>query len=244
MNPPPRPLDGEIHLYCTTLPQEASELTRFERLLSVSETDRACKLKSSKARNRFIAGRGMLRGILGGYLCIDPAEVRIAAGEHGKPFLDEGAFDLRFNLSHADEIMVLAVSAGIEVGIDLERIDADKAIHDMARLAFSRQEQEELLALPASRQSEAFYRLWVRKEACLKACGRGFSLPGSSFSVPLFNEAATSSQVCCNGTFWQVMDIDAPCDYCAALVYETRTSALPPPKPVLITRDPTVCKTI
>ena len=238
MNPAPRPLDGEVHLYYLTLSQEQSELTRFERLLSQSEAGRAGQLKSVQAKNRFIAGRGMLRDILGGYLRIDPAEVRIAAGEHGKPFLADDALDLRFNLSHADEIMVLAVACGVEVGVDIERIDPGKAIHDMARLAFSRQEQEELLAMPASRQVEAFYHCWVRKEACLKACGRGFSLPGSSFSVPLFNEAPTITRVCCNETFWQVLDIDVPHNYFAALAVEIRSSDTQLPKPVLIRRPP------
>ena len=238
MNPAPRPLDGEIHLYCLTLPQETAELTRFERLLSQSEADRAGQLKSAQTRNRFIAGRGMLRDILGGYLCIDPAEVRIATGEHGKPFLADGALDLRFNLSHVDGILVLAVAVGVEVGVDIERIDAGKAIHDMARLAFSRQEQEELLAMPASQQVEAFYRCWVCKEACLKACGRGFSLPGSSFSIPLFNEASTIARVCCNETVWHVQAIDVPHNYCAVLAVEIRSSELPLPKPVLIRRPP------
>ncbi|MDR3580451.1 MAG: 4'-phosphopantetheinyl transferase superfamily protein [Oryzomonas sp.] len=239
MNPSPRPLDGEIHLYCLTLPQETSELTRFEHLLSKNEADRAGRLKSAQTRNRFIAGRGMLRDILGGYLGIDPADVTLATGEHGKPFLADGAADLRFNLSHADEMMVLAVSTGVEVGVDIERIDPGKAIHDMARLAFSRQEQEELLALPASRQVEAFYRFWVCKEACLKACGRGFSLPGGSFSVPLLTAASTIStfnshpSTECN---WRVMDMDVPLNYCAALAFEIRSAALPLPKAVLIER--------
>ena len=47
MNPAPRPLDGEVHLHYLTLPQETSELTRFERLLSMSEADRAGQLKSA-----------------------------------------------------------------------------------------------------------------------------------------------------------------------------------------------------
>jgi 4'-phosphopantetheinyl transferase len=238
MNPAPRPLDGEVHLYYLTLPQETAELTRCERLLSMSEADRAGQLKSAQAKNRFIAGRGMLRDILGWYLRIDPAAVRIATGEHGKPFLADGALDLRFNLSHVDEIMVLAVAAGVEVGVDIERIDTGKAIHDMARLAFSRQEQEELLAMPASQQVEAFYRCWVCKEACLKACGRGFSLSGGSFNVPLFNAAPAITRVCCNETIWQVLDIDVPHSYCATLAFETRSSALPLPKPVLIRRPP------
>jgi len=217
----PRPLDGEVHLYCLTLPHDVSELTRFERLLSTTELDRACLLRSDPARNRYIAGRGKLRDILGGYLGIDPAEVRIATGEQGKPFLADAAVDLRFNLSHVDDVLVLTVAAGVEVGVDIERIETDKPIHDMARLAFSRREQEELLAMPVSQQIQAFYRCWVSKEACLKACGKGFSLPGSSFDVPIcFDEPAMQTIINCNQSLWHVQDIDVPDKYCAAVAVE------------------------
>jgi len=221
MKATPRPLDGEVHLYCLTLPHDVSELTRFEHLLSTTELDRACLLKSDPARNRYIAGRGKLRDILGGYLGIDPAEVRIATGEQGKPFLADAAVDLRFNLSHVDDVLVLAIAAGVEVGVDIERIETDKPIHDMARLVFSQREQEELLAMPVPQQIRAFYRCWVSKEACLKACGRGFSLPGSSFDVPMsFEVPATQTIVNCNQSLWHVQDIDVPDKYCAAVAVE------------------------
>jgi len=221
MKATPRPLDGEVHLYCLTLPHDVSELTRFEHLLSTTELDRACLLKSDPARNRYIAGRGKLRDILGGYLDIDPAEVRIATGEQGKPFLADAAVDLRFNLSHVDDVLVLAIAAGVEVGVDIERIETDKPIHDMARLVFSQREQEELLAMPVPQQIRAFYRCWVSKEACLKACGRGFSLPGSSFDVPMsFEVPATQTIVNCNQSLWHVQDIDVPDKYCAAVAVE------------------------
>ncbi|MHB8058437.1 MAG: 4'-phosphopantetheinyl transferase family protein [Desulfuromonadaceae bacterium] len=220
MKAAPRPLDGEVHLYCLTLPDAAAELTRFERLLSATELERAFLLKSDLARNRYIAGRGKLRDILGGYLNIDPAEVRIATGEQGKPFLADAAVDLRFNLSHVDDLLLLAIAAGVEVGVDIERVAADKPVHDMARLVFSRREQEELLAMPVPEQIQAFYRCWVRKEACLKACGRGFSLPGSSFDVPLRFEESAMQTVNCNQSFWHVRDIDVPEKYCAAVAVE------------------------
>ncbi|MHB8165153.1 MAG: 4'-phosphopantetheinyl transferase family protein [Methanoregula sp.] len=221
MKATPRPHSGDVHLYCLTLPDDAAELARFERLLSTTERERACVLKSDPARNRYIAGRGKLRDILGGYLDIDPAEVRIATGEQGKPFLADGAVDLRFNLSHVDDLLVLAVAAGVEVGVDIERVAADKPIHDMARLVFSRREQEELLAMPVPEQIQAFYRCWVRKEACLKACGTGFSLSGGSFDVPLrFEESATQTIINCNRLFWHVRDIDVPEKYCAAVAVE------------------------
>jgi 4'-phosphopantetheinyl transferase len=235
MSTTPLPLDGEVHLYCLDLPQKPSELSRFGRILSARETDRAGLLKSDMAKNRYIAGRGVLRKILSGYLGIEPVDVRIAAGEHGKPFLADCLQDLRFNLSHADDLLVLAVAAHIEVGVDIEKVEAGKPLHDMARFAFSRQEQEELLSLQASQQhAAAFYRCWARKEACLKACGRGFSLSGRSFNVSPLNEAATLSGVCCDNTFWHVLDIDVPYNYCAALAVEICSPDLHPPAPVRI----------
>lgn len=229
MKPSPLPLDGEVHLYCLNLPHDVSKLTGYECLLSEAETKRAGLLKSELVTSRFIAGRGILRTILGAYLDVDPADVKLATGEHGKPYLAESTEDLRFNLSHVDDLLVLAVAAGLEVGIDIERIAAGKPVHDMGRLAFSRQEQDVLLAMPASRQIQAFYRCWVRKEACLKACGSGFSLPGSSFDMPMIFEPI-EKLINCNQTFWHVRDIEVPEKYCAALAVEARGGSLSPPE--------------
>jgi 4'-phosphopantetheinyl transferase len=230
MKPTPRPHDNEVHLYCLTLSHDASKLAGYERFLSTAEKERAGLLKSDLVKSRFIVGRGMLRGILGGYTDIDPADVRLATGEHGKPYRADSTDDLRFNLSHVDDLLVIAVAAGLEVGIDIERIAADKPVHDMARLAFSRQEQEALRALPSSEQIQAFYRCWVRKEACMKACGRGFSLAGSSFDVPLnVEEPPTPTLINCNQSFWYVRDIEVPEKYCAAMAVEAGgVSATPP----------------
>ena len=225
----PRPLEGEVHLYTLHLAREAAELARLGQLLAADETARAGLLKNDSAKNRFIAGRGILREILGGYLYIEPADVLIATGEHGKPFLADCSNDLRFNLSHADDLLVLAVATGIEVGVDIEKVEADKPLVNMARLVFSSKEQEELLTLPTARlQTVAFYRCWVRKEACLKACGRGFSLPGNSFYISPLDEATSLTGIRCNDIFWHVLDLDVPHHYCAALAVENRIPTLPP----------------
>jgi 4'-phosphopantetheinyl transferase len=231
MIPTSRPLDCEVHIYCLALPpQNPSELLRLKQLLSESEIDRVNMLKSDQAKERFIERRGVLREILGGCLGIEPEDVRLDAGEHGKPYLVDCGENLRFNLSHAGEMFLLAVSAGIEVGIDIEAIDLDKPLNNMAKLAFSRHEQEELLKFTSSQlQTEAFFSCWVRKEACLKACGRGFSLPGSSFDVPLHITEPPMPVISCNQKLWHVMNIDVPKNYCAALAVEIGCLSLPPP---------------
>jgi 4'-phosphopantetheinyl transferase len=123
------------------------------------------------------------------------------------------------------------------VGVDIETIQADKPVHSMARLAFSPREQEDLLTLPSSQlQSTAFYRCWVRKEACLKACGRGFSLPGSSFDVPICVEKLPQQTlITCNQSLWHVQDIDVPDTCCAALAVEAGGISHSPPAIVWFT---------
>ena len=228
MNTTPHPDAGEVHIYTVILPHSPPELERLGRFLSATETDRARLLMNDQIRMRFIAGRGILRGALGSYLGVAPENVPLAAGEHGKPCLTDNAKNLRFNLSHAGDLLVLAVTVDLEVGVDIEKIEADKPVHDMARIAFSRREQEELLSLPFPLQTDAFYRCWVRKESCLKACGSGFSFPSNSFYISTLKTETPLLTTCCSKK-WHVLDIQVPQGYCAALAVEASCSSLPPP---------------
>ena len=226
-----QPGGDKVYLYRIVLSQLLPELSRLRQLLSKSETGRAALLKDDLAKKRFIVGRGVLREILGGYAGVVPEKVRIVTGEHGKPYLAECTENIRFNLSHSEDMMILAVSTCREVGVDIEAIITDKPLNNMARLAFSRREQEELFTIPSSHlQAKAFYHCWVRKEACLKACGRGFSLPGSSFDVPMrFEKPPMQTLINCNQSFWHIQDIDVPEKYCAAVAVEACGVSPSPP---------------
>lgn len=234
MKTTPRPLEGEVHLYGLTLPHDPAELARLSGLLTTIEIDRAASLKSEPAKRHCLAGRGLLREILGAYLDIDAKQVQLAAGEHGKPFLLDDTVKLDFNLSHSGENFLLAVAANRAVGIDLELIDPVKPLKEMARLVFSRREQEQLSQLTSPRRETAFYRNWVRKEACLKACGRGFSLPGNSFELSLLDEKPAVMVACCNQQSWQILDLAVPPGYCAALAVESDGSTQLPPTVVRV----------
>ena len=234
MNTTPWPLDGEVHLYGLALPHDPAELARLGGLLTTGEIDRAALLKSEPAKRRCLAGRGLLREILGAYLGLDAKQVQLATGEHGKPFLLGATVNLDFNLAHSGENLLLAIAVNRAVGIDLELIDPGKPLREMARLVFSRREQEQLSPLASPRLEAVFYRNWVRKEACLKACGRGFSLPGNSFELSPLDEKPTVMIACCNQQSWQVLDLAVPRGYCAALAVESRCSTQSPPTVVRV----------
>jgi len=228
------PLDDEVHLYGLVLPHDASELARLGGFLSPSETARAVSLKDEQAARRYTVGRGLLREILAGYLGIEAKQVQLTVGEHGKPYLMDHKVNLCFNLAHSGDNFLLAIASKGEVGIDIEMIAPGKPLEEMARMVFSRQELAGWSRLPASDREAAFYRCWVRKEACLKACGSGFSLPGNSFDVSTVDEKPTVMMAFCHQKYWQIVDIDGPPRYCAALAIEACCSTQPPPQMVRV----------
>jgi 4'-phosphopantetheinyl transferase len=226
MNRPTLPAAGEVHIRFTHLDRHGADLAQLERFLSTAERARADRLLDRLTRDRFVAGRGFLRATLAEYLGLQPADLRFAAGEHGKPRLIEeaGSGSLRFNLSHADDRAILAVAGTSEVGIDLERVRDDLPFREMAQRFYSSRERAELFSLPEDRQLAAFFRCWTRKEAYLKGCGRGFSQPSDSFDIsllpghpPALLEHRTDPGA---ASRWKIVDIPVSESYCAALAVE------------------------
>lgn len=220
MTPFPRPQDNEVHIHCLPL---AADLARY---LSSDEMHRADLLLDPDKRNCFMAGRGLLREILGKYLEVQPEELHFTVGAQGKPYLsgnEDNNSRLHFNLSHSGALFLLAVAADREVGIDIELLRTDTPYPDMARLAFSPREQNELFALPEHLQRSAFYRCWTRKEAYLKACGMGFALRSNSFDVSLLPDSPAVLSAPDDSSRWVLQDIAVPEDYSAALAVEGST---------------------
>jgi 4'-phosphopantetheinyl transferase len=210
----PRPQNNEVHIHCLTL---ATEISRY---VSPDEMFRADRLLDLNKRNRFIANRGLLREILSRYLGVKAGELHFIVGEHGKPRLSGNKADnnpLHFNLSHSGDLFLLAVAADREVGIDVEQIHNDTPYSDMARLVFSPDEQQELLALPENLQRGAFYRCWTRKEAFMKACGMGFTLMSNSLDSNFFRKTPAGFVSPDDVSLWTLEDIAAPENHCAAL---------------------------
>jgi 4'-phosphopantetheinyl transferase len=109
--------------------------------------------------------------------------VVIERSPSGKPRLGGEHPALRFSLAHCRERGLIAISADREVGVDLEAIDPRRPHERLAERWFTAVEHRQVLAprSPEERIS-AFYRLWVAKEACVKATGEGLAALGS-FSV-------------------------------------------------------------
>jgi 4'-phosphopantetheinyl transferase len=112
--------------------------------------------------------------ILGRYLDIEPSEIRFVTNEHGKPSLTpELSPDLKFNLSHSDNVMLCAIAADRDVGVDVECVRPDVAGEPGIERWFHPDEVSALHSAAAAGAHEvAFFSLWTRKEAFVKAMGR------------------------------------------------------------------------
>lgn len=187
---PAAPERGEIHVWTIPLDPPAAEVEALGRLLADDERARADRFRFDRHRRRYAVGRGALRTLLGRYLGVEPRAVGFRYGPNEKPYLEAGraAGGLEFNLSNSDELAVVAFTAGIEVGADVERLRPMPDALDVAERFFSATERRVLSAVPEGDRERTFFRCWTRKEAYLKAVGTGITVPLDRFDVTLAAE--------------------------------------------------------
>ena len=189
-NFPPKTLtlrSGLVHVWRAGLNISTYQLHTFQATLAAEECVRAERFFFQKDRELFVARRGILRNILGPYLDREPNQLRFCYNAYGKPSLAEevGEKELCFNLSHSDGLALYALTWGRKIGIDIERLRPDVADEAVAERYFSPREVAVLHALPRHLRKEAFFSCWTRKEAYIKAEGKGLSIPLDAFDVSL-----------------------------------------------------------
>jgi len=185
-SPPARSIlpRGELHIWRISLEINSSYLAGYQSSLAKDELYRASKFRYANDRLHFIAARGILRGLLANYLCIDPKDITFRYGPHGKPDLVNDR-SLKFNLTHAAGMALVALTKKHNIGVDLERIKVNVEFEEIAKQFFATGEVKNLLALPIDQRPQGFFNCWTRKEAFIKAKGNGLSFPLDQFEVAL-----------------------------------------------------------
>lgn len=177
----------EVHVWRVGLDLRLSQVQNLLQTLTEDERSRAERFYFVRDRHHFIVARGALRAILSRYLNCEPGQIRFCYNQQGKPALvrEWGGDWLRFNVSHARGLALVAVTRDREIGVDVEYIRPDLANEQIAEQFFSPREVAQLRALPPALQPEAFFNCWTRKEAYIKAQGMGLSLLLDQFDVSL-----------------------------------------------------------
>ncbi|HZQ63354.1 MAG TPA: 4'-phosphopantetheinyl transferase superfamily protein [Casimicrobiaceae bacterium] len=155
-------------------------------MLSADETARGARFGPAALRERYIIGRGTLRGLLSDALGVPPAEIAIVRGRRGRPQVKDIP-GVDFNVSHTRDIAVYAIGLGlpaeIRLGIDVEHVDRAIDADRVARKILTEHERGRWSSLSPDARRIAFVTTWTCKEAMSKATGDGLSAPFGKISI-------------------------------------------------------------
>ena len=177
----------EIHLWFAFDEQiaDAQLLARYHNLMNEAERKQQKRFHFKKHRHQYLITRALVRSVLSFYVDeISPQEWQFNLNQYGKPSIQQPDvhLPLQFNLSHTEQMTVMAVALNSEVGVDIEYLHRRGKTVELAERYFSPSEVKQLLDLPKKRQRQRFFELWTLKEAYIKACGMGLSIPLNSFT--------------------------------------------------------------
>lgn len=184
-----------LNVYWVQIPEEIdlSEWIYDLDLLDKEERTIYERYLVDQKKIEFYSGRLLLKKMLGQRLGIQPERVAFEKNPFGKLYLhpkyinEMGIDPIFFNLSHSKRIVTCVISSFDEAGIDVE--DMTQNPLEVMPVVFVSQERMVIEAeISYANKVEAFYRVWTRKEAVMKAVGKGFSLSPLSFAVPVHGE--------------------------------------------------------
>ncbi|MBL8150806.1 MAG: 4'-phosphopantetheinyl transferase superfamily protein [Blastocatellia bacterium] len=160
----------------------------MKALLSTEEVARAAAFYFERDRRRYACCRGFLRKILSIYIGKKAEEIEFLYGEYGKPFLL--GQPVEFNLSHSGNFLAFAITIGGKIGVDIELLREMSDIESIVKHYFAPQECQKFLSFSLEERMVAFFNCWTRKEAFIKATGKGLSEPLDAFTVSLESDDA------------------------------------------------------
>ena len=175
----------QVNIYRIRLDLPDAEVSSCREWLTTVEQQRASRFLSANKCREFTVTRASLRRILAQTIGTDPSCINIAHEQHGRPYLSNyGQADgIQFSVTHSFDQAMIAVTQGRQIGVDIERVRADIDHEGLSRRFFSPSEYEALQHYSELNRLRAFFAVWTRKEAVVKAHGEGIALGLKQFDV-------------------------------------------------------------
>lgn len=210
-----------IEIWHGNINAEDADHQSYWRVLDATEQTQAGKFKNGLLRKRYVDVHGRLRNVLAQALNERPEKINIKNAEHGKPYLADYP-ELAFNLSHSADIMVIAVGRNCRLGVDIEYCKPRTNLIGLADKCFAEEELAYWNQLPDAQKLLEFYRFWTRKEAFVKATGRGIALGVNHCVIDPENPTGFLRVPvgCGEASVWHVQDIALGQGVCSALVMD------------------------
>jgi len=221
-------LSNQVHVWMQDI-QTLNDKTieKQAQCLSIDERKRADRFVHNVDSKRLLIAYSGLRMLLSNYLSMPSASFNFEQNDHGKPYIADSP--ICFNLSHSGDWVIWAFALNNELGIDIEYEKENVEILALAKRFFAAKEYHVLKNTLPENQLSTFYRCWTRKEAFIKAIGKGLSYPLNKFEVPLKEEALDwEIRIKNKSNFqkWYLYSLRMPEKYTAALVLKKRIEAI------------------
>lgn len=182
-------INSDIHIFRLFVNERTQKLPVYKNFLNPVELLRSSRFYKAADRERYIISRGALKQLLGQYIHSTPEQIEIILDENKKPIVKDYSH-IHFNISHSKNCIVLAFSDK-NIGIDVEYIDAGFNYNPIAEACFTDAEMK--FMQKSANPLEVFFMLWTRKEAFLKADGKG--LHDDMNKVNCLNQCYSSGQI-------------------------------------------------
>jgi 4'-phosphopantetheinyl transferase len=218
---------GEVHIWLAWSNVGPDDVAQFDRVLSASEIAAADRFVFERHRVTYRFAHTALRNILSKYVDCLPEKLRFGQNSFGKPFLMDAVepdAEVQFNMSHSGQVVVVAVTRGRSIGVDVEMMRPLKDYGSIAKLNFTAEERAWIESVPSEFQQNAFFKSWARKEAVIKAVGKGLSMPLNTFDASILSgqdgRRLTLLADAPDVESWWLVDLTAPEGYAGAVVVE------------------------
>lgn len=203
----------QAQLFTVSLLATEQQVSEASRVLNAEELARANRFVHADVRRRFIMCRSTLRHLLARELKTKAAQLRFRYEQWGKPQLEQSSkTQIHFNVSHSGD-WGLVLIAREPVGVDLEIPNERIQYRAIASQILSPRERLTWEGLPAPAQALAVLRIWVCKEALLKAMGLGIAegLQQVSLPIPLPKAGELFAPEAIDGALQMHLEDDGTC---------------------------------
>lgn len=217
---------SEVHVWLAFYDAIDEQLhDAYRAMLNDEERAQEPRFHFARDRRRYLVTRALVRTVLSRYVPIAPAAWTFSKNEYGCPAIaNPAAGALSFNLSHTHSVIVLAVTRGRAVGVDVENVRDCAIPVDIADRFFAPQEVAALNTVPPQNQQDRFFEYWTFKESYIKARGMGLSLPLDKFSFHYAGERdvalSIDAELGDDAARWQFWQFRPTPDYLVALCAE------------------------
>lgn len=183
-----------IHIWHIPL-SDVNLPTQSNNILSKTEEERANRIRIPEARDQYVKTRSAMRMILAMYLKQPPENIDFGYSDYQKPYVLDNPYGIEFNITHSSTYALCVIAQNRFVGIDIEKV---KPLNDLEQLVTNIFTSDELYDFTKKSHDEKllyFYRAWSRKEAFVKAQGKGFFHPVNELDLASLSSEEQSTLI-------------------------------------------------